>query len=74
MPKIIVISDPDARGASAVTLEERVISEHVEDEHAAAQLVQRLGWAVADAERMRSRPFDRPRPLPGTRPHAGPEG
>jgi hypothetical protein len=50
MPRIIVMSDADRGGAAAITFEERVIHQHIEDEHSAAQLIERLGWAVADAE------------------------
>ena len=50
MPRVIVISEPDARGRSAVTLAERVVSAHVSDDHSAAQLIERLGWAIVDAE------------------------
>jgi hypothetical protein len=49
MPKIIVISE--SRGSEGtVTLEERVVAAHLEDEHSAAQLVERVGWAILDAE------------------------
>ncbi len=50
MPRVIVISDPDGRGESAVTLAERVVSAHLADDHSAAQLIERLGWAILDAE------------------------
>jgi hypothetical protein len=33
-----------------VLLEEHVRPEHLSDRHSAVQLIQRLGWAVADAE------------------------
>jgi hypothetical protein len=59
MPRIIVTTDPlDRRdspvdkggGSTAVMLDERVHSVHLTDDHAAEQLIERLAWAVNDAE------------------------
>ena len=57
MPRIIVTTDPidqrDAaagRGEAPVLLDERVYSLHLCDDHAAEQLIERLAWAVNDAE------------------------
>ena len=58
MPKIIVISDPNGKGESTVTLEESVVPAHLEDDHSAAQLVERLGWAILDAEHPEFGDFD----------------
>ena len=66
MPKIIVISNPNGKGESAVTLEERVVPTHLEDDHSAAQLVERLGWAILDAEHAESVELDRSAPLNDT--------
>jgi hypothetical protein len=33
-----------------VLLDERVCPEHLSDGHSAAQLIERLGWAINDAE------------------------
>jgi hypothetical protein len=62
MPKIIVVSE-HREGESTVTLEERVEPAHLEDGHSAAQLVERLGWAIVDAEQVESAPEPR-QPLP----------
>jgi hypothetical protein len=35
-----------------VTLTERVVASHLQDEHYAAQLIERLTWAAIDAERL----------------------
>ena len=54
MPHIIVTAD---HGDGAVMLRERVNVADFESDHFAAQLVERLGWAVGDAamaERERS--------------------
>ena len=52
MPQIIVTADHGAAfGEGAVTFRERVNVADFESEHFAAQLVERLGWAVEDADR-----------------------
>ena len=52
MPQIIVTADREAAfGDGAVTLRERVSVADFESQHFATQLVERLGWAVADADR-----------------------
>ena len=51
MPQIIVTSDRGAAfGEGAVTLRERVSVADFESEHFASQLLERLGWAVGDAD------------------------
>ena len=50
MPKIMVISTPTNEQANAVTLEETAEPVHFESPHHAAQLIERVGWAVADAK------------------------
>jgi len=50
MPTIIVVSNESAKHDSAVLLAENVQPEHLANDHQAAQLVERLGWAVTDAK------------------------
>ena len=51
MPRILVITDPDQLSDdSPVLLEESVNSVHLSTDHAAQQLIERLAWAVGDAE------------------------
>jgi hypothetical protein len=51
MPHIIVTADrTDDRGEGPVMLNERVSATDFESGHFAARLVERLGWAVADAD------------------------
>lgn len=51
MPQIIVTADHGAAfGGGAVMLRERVSVADFESEHFTAQLVERLGWAVGDAD------------------------
>lgn len=53
MPQIIVTADKLAEDAEpAVMLRERVSVSDFESEHFAAQLVERLGWAVGDADEL----------------------
>ena len=50
MPTIIVLSNQSADGDSAVVLSENIQPEHLADHHHAAQLIERVGWAVTDAK------------------------
>ncbi len=50
MARIIVTADPTQQHDTPVLLDERVNSVHLCDDHAAEQLIERLAWAVTDAE------------------------
>jgi hypothetical protein len=51
MPQIIVTSDRGAAfGEGAVTFRERVTVADFDSDHFGKQLVERLGWAVGDAD------------------------
>ena len=50
MPTIIIMSNESSEQASAVVLSEDVQPEHLASEHHAAQLIERVGWAVTDAK------------------------
>jgi hypothetical protein len=66
MPRIIVTTDPSRLPDDAVVLlDEHVHSVHLSTGHAAAQLVERLAWAISDAE-----DAERARPEAGSRPPA----
>ena len=52
MARIVVTADPADRGDAPVVLDERVLSVHLSDGHAADQLIERLGWAISDAEEL----------------------
>lgn len=57
MPRIIVTTDPSQRPESAsILLDESVQSVHLSTGHAASQLVERLAWAISDAEDAESAP------------------
>jgi hypothetical protein len=60
MARIIVTTDHGEQRDAPVLLDERVCSDHLSDDHSAAQLIERLGWAVTDAEHAeRSEPVAR---------------
>jgi hypothetical protein len=50
MPTIIVMSNESSEQGSAVLLSESIQPEHLASEHHAAQLIERVGWAVTDAK------------------------
>ena len=56
MPSIIVVANTEDHIASrddqlAFQLKERVSAFDVENPHFSSQLIERIGWALADAER-----------------------
>ena len=50
MARIIVTTDRNGSLPAPALLDERVCSDHLSDDHSAAQLIERLGWAISDAE------------------------
>lgn len=56
MARIIVTTEQTERPDVPVLLDERVCPEHLSDDHSAAQLIERLGWAISDAERVENGP------------------
>jgi hypothetical protein len=62
VPRILVTADePDGR-EKAVVLQERVVPSDLESEHFSAQLVERVGWALVDADEI-----EHPTPAPAAR-------
>jgi len=51
MARIIVTADARGSVEQRILLDEGVCSAHMSDEHSASQLLERLGWAVTEAER-----------------------
>jgi hypothetical protein len=52
MPSILIVPDTDAGDETArFKLRERVSVRDMHDEHIREQLLERIGWAVEDAER-----------------------
>jgi hypothetical protein len=58
MPKLIVQANQSDSDAGRVTLSERVVATHLQDNHYATQLIERLAWAAIDAEQLET-PTDR---------------
>jgi hypothetical protein len=52
MPRIIVTVDGAPAQDAPVFLEESVESIHLSTDHAARQLIERLSWALTDAEEL----------------------
>jgi hypothetical protein len=51
MPRVIVTTNLPPSGEPAVLLDEQLSTVHLSSDHAAAQLIERLSWAIRDAER-----------------------
>ena len=49
MPQILVVTDSAEQDQSKVVYRERVLSSDLESDHFSGQLVERVGWAVRDA-------------------------
>lgn len=65
MPQILVVTDiPDATG-STVVYRERIATTDLESDHYSGQLVERVGWAVRDANEIEHR-VERNRVHPST--------
>jgi len=62
MPRVIVTTDPTKLPHhSSVLLDEQVQTVHLSSGHAAAQLVERIAWAISDAEQAESAAEPSPR-------------
>jgi hypothetical protein len=69
MPQILVIADVAQGDARAVQMCERLAPALLESQHYAAQLLERVRWAAADAAAVEQR-----EPRPGAARGAGPAG
>ena len=52
MPQILVVTDPPEKSASTVVYRERISTTDLESDHFSGQLVERVGWAVVDADQI----------------------
>jgi hypothetical protein len=52
MPQILVVADPPDETASTVVYRERITATDLESDHFSGQLVERVGWAVVDADQL----------------------
>ena len=63
MPRILVTTDESDQRDTAVVLQERVVPSDLESDHFSALLVERVGWALVDADEIEHRT-----PAPEARP------
>lgn len=59
MARIIVTTQQGDRPDADVLLDEWIHPDHLCDDEAAAQLIERIGWAVTDADDVEHRPRNR---------------
>jgi len=52
MPQILVVTDSAVQDASTVVYRERISTTDLESDHFSGQLVERVGWAVVDADQI----------------------
>jgi hypothetical protein len=55
VPRITVTAEPAVHpraDKAPVLLDEHVVSLHLSNDHAAEQLIERLAWAISDAEEL----------------------
>jgi len=50
MPRVLVTTDQSERAGATVLLDEQLHAVHLANDHAAMQFMERLGWAISDAE------------------------
>lgn len=72
MPRVIVTTNLPPSGDPDVLLDEHISTVHLSSDHAAGQLIERLSWAIRDAERAEldrlARPLLRGAAIPARRP------
>jgi hypothetical protein len=55
MPRMIVTTETPDRSGGEVLMNEQVATTDLASDHFAAQLVERIGWALSDAETVEHR-------------------
>lgn len=50
MPRILVTTEPTDKPDTGVMLDERISTSDLASNHFASQLLERIGWALLDAE------------------------
>ena len=74
MPRILVTAEVTDGHEVAVVLQERVVPSDLESDHFSARLVERVGWALADADEIEHRtPTPKARPARRTVKHESTE-
>lgn len=52
MPRIRITTEPRVAREAAVVLDERIVASDLTSRHFTAALIERIGWAVADADQV----------------------
>jgi hypothetical protein len=60
MPRVMVTTDQAELGGATVLLDEQVQPIHLSSDHSAMQFIERLGWAIRDAEEAERAGVERP--------------
>jgi hypothetical protein len=50
MPRILITTEPIEKPDAGVMLNEQIATSDLASDHFATQLIERIGWALADAE------------------------
>jgi hypothetical protein len=56
MPHILVVTESPQEKRRTIVYRERIAPTDLESEHFSGQLVERVGWAVSDADRLEHAP------------------
>jgi hypothetical protein len=61
MPRILITTEPTDKPDEGVMLDEHVATSDLASNHFATQLIERIGWAVVDAESTEHQPIEQRR-------------
>lgn len=50
MPRIRITTEPVGTADAEIVLDERIVANDLGSDHSAAALIERIGWALADAD------------------------
>jgi hypothetical protein len=50
MPRVIVTAETGGGLREAIVYDERVLPSNLDNDHSSAQLIERVGWALIDAQ------------------------
>jgi hypothetical protein len=65
MPRIFITTEPTDMPHAGVMLDERIATDDLASDHFAAQLIERISWALVDAENTGHQPTGQPEPTRG---------
>jgi hypothetical protein len=71
VPQILVLTNPHADKEEVVLLRERIAPLDLESDHFSARLIERVGWAVVDADDLEHSPPPAERGPGASQPDAG---